>query len=73
MWRIVDAISSYLQVAKMSIQTGVVSEYTRMALLENERGKKAMEAPGAHEVYIDLEYCKHTAAFFYLNLAGKSL
>ncbi|KAK9274868.1 hypothetical protein L1049_022122 [Liquidambar formosana] len=29
------------KVAKMSIQTGIVSEYTRMILLETEEGKKA--------------------------------
>ncbi|KAA8534761.1 hypothetical protein F0562_029797 [Nyssa sinensis] len=32
-----------LKVANMSIQSGVVSEYTRMVLLETQRGKKATE------------------------------
>ncbi|KAE7998425.1 hypothetical protein FH972_002970 [Carpinus fangiana] len=38
------------KVAKMSIQTAVVSEYTRMVLLETVRGKIAKESVGLKEV-----------------------
>ncbi|XP_002516254.2 von Willebrand factor A domain-containing protein DDB_G0292740 isoform X1 [Ricinus communis] len=37
------------KVAKMSIQTGVASEYTRLTLLEMERGNQAIESPRAHK------------------------
>ncbi|XP_057967864.1 uncharacterized protein LOC131157597 isoform X2 [Malania oleifera] len=38
------------KVAKISIETGIVSEYTRMILLQAERGKKATEVAGVREV-----------------------
>ncbi|XP_021691763.2 uncharacterized protein LOC110673065 isoform X2 [Hevea brasiliensis] len=38
------------RVAKMSIQTGVVSEYTRLALLESQRAHHASESPRAHKL-----------------------
>uniref|UniRef100_A0A5B7AJY8 Putative inter alpha-trypsin inhibitor, heavy chain 4 n=1 Tax=Davidia involucrata TaxID=16924 RepID=A0A5B7AJY8_DAVIN len=38
------------KIAKMSIQSGVVSEYTRMVLLETQRGKKATESAGVQEM-----------------------
>ncbi|KAF8388713.1 hypothetical protein HHK36_025393 [Tetracentron sinense] len=45
------------KVAKMSIQTGVPSEYTRMVLLQTDRGKQASESAGIQEVSakIDLQ------------------
>ncbi|KAG8636056.1 hypothetical protein MANES_16G093900v8 [Manihot esculenta] len=36
------------RVAKMSINTGIVSEYTRLAFLESQRGNQANESPRAH-------------------------
>uniref|UniRef100_A0A5B7AK45 Putative inter alpha-trypsin inhibitor, heavy chain 4 n=1 Tax=Davidia involucrata TaxID=16924 RepID=A0A5B7AK45_DAVIN len=52
------------KIAKMSIQSGVVSEYTRMVLLETQRGKKATESAGVQEVCISLAfafdvYCRY--------------
>ncbi|KAF2287109.1 hypothetical protein GH714_038220 [Hevea brasiliensis] len=37
------------KVAKMSMQTGVVSEYTRLALLETQKGNQATESPRTHK------------------------
>ena len=39
----------------MSIQTAVVSEYTRMVLLETDGGKIAKESVGVKEVCICLD------------------
>jgi hypothetical protein len=44
----------YCQVAKLSIQTGVISEYTCMSLLETDRGNQAAESPGGHKVCANL-------------------
>ncbi|KAG8657140.1 hypothetical protein MANES_03G041700v8 [Manihot esculenta] len=41
------------KVVEMSIQTGIVSEYTRLSLLETQKGNQATESPGAHKVSID--------------------
>ena len=38
------------QVAKLSIQTGFLSEYTRMGLLEDDHLKKVKESAGAKQV-----------------------
>ncbi|XP_052304879.1 uncharacterized protein LOC7467926 isoform X2 [Populus trichocarpa] len=38
------------KVAKLSIQTGVISEYTCMSLLETDRGNQAAESPGGHKL-----------------------
>ncbi|CAI8610970.1 unnamed protein product [Vicia faba] len=38
------------QVAKLSLQTGFISEYTSMIMLENDHLKKTKESPGAKEV-----------------------
>ncbi|XP_059633265.1 uncharacterized protein LOC132276034 isoform X2 [Cornus florida] len=38
------------KIAKLSIQSGVVSEYTHMILLETQRGKKATESTGVQQV-----------------------
>ncbi|XP_057420076.1 uncharacterized protein LOC130714201 isoform X2 [Lotus japonicus] len=38
------------QVAKLSLQTGFMSEYTRMVVLENDHLKKAKESAGGKEV-----------------------
>lgn len=40
----------FVQVAKMSIQTAIVSEYTFMALLETDPGKIAKESVVVNEV-----------------------
>lgn len=42
------------QVAKLSLQTGFISEYTSMIMLENDLLKKTKESPGAKEVSINL-------------------
>ncbi|KAG8657136.1 hypothetical protein MANES_03G041700v8 [Manihot esculenta] len=38
------------KVVEMSIQTGIVSEYTRLSLLETQKGNQATESPGAHKL-----------------------
>ncbi|KAJ9183726.1 hypothetical protein P3X46_007538 [Hevea brasiliensis] len=38
------------KVAKMSMQTGVVSEYTLLALLETQKGNQATESPRTHKL-----------------------
>ncbi|KAL5065768.1 hypothetical protein RYX36_027505 [Vicia faba] len=38
------------KVAKLSLQTGFISEYTSMIMLENDHLKKTKESPGAKEV-----------------------
>lgn len=38
------------KVAKLSIRTGVISEYTCMSLLETNRGNQAAESPGGHKL-----------------------
>lgn len=40
------------QVAKLSLQTGFTSEYTRMTILENDQRKKVKESEGKKEVCI---------------------
>ncbi|XP_004303707.1 PREDICTED: von Willebrand factor A domain-containing protein DDB_G0286969 [Fragaria vesca subsp. vesca] len=40
------------KVSKMSIQTGVPSEYTSMTLVRTDKGKKALELTRTQEVYI---------------------
>lgn len=46
------ASSLNLQVAKLSLQTGFISEYTRMVLLETDHLKKVKESAGTKEVCI---------------------
>ncbi|KAJ6354393.1 hypothetical protein OIU76_027254 [Salix suchowensis] len=38
------------KVAKLSIQTGVISEYTSMSLLETDGGNQVAESPGLHKL-----------------------
>ncbi|XP_050218883.1 uncharacterized protein LOC126669457 [Mercurialis annua] len=38
------------KVAKMSIQTGIVSEYTRLTFIDMDRGNEAIESPTAHKL-----------------------
>lgn len=40
------------QVAKLSLQTGFTSEYTRMIILENDHLQKVKESAGVKEVRI---------------------
>lgn len=46
----------YWQVAKMSVQTGVISEYTSMIILEIDEVKRT-ESPSIKKVNIDVEFC----------------
>lgn len=44
------------QVAKMSVQTGIISEYTSMIILETGDGKRT-ESPSIKMVNIDVRFC----------------
>lgn len=46
------ATSFNWQVAKLSLQTGFISEYTCMIILENDHLKKIKESPGEKTVCI---------------------
>jgi len=48
------ATSLNWQVAKLSLQTGFMSEYTRMIILETDHLKKVKESAGTKEVCIKI-------------------